>query len=474
MVSQLNLEAVLGLFLALVYFLVSKRVKDPFIDEIFHLRQCINYCHHKWAWDDKITTPPGLYVLGYLYAKALSLVGAQDLCSNFDVLRSLNLVGGALVMPRMLQRFGPNCWPVNITSLPLLFTYYFLFYTDVWSTVLVVTTLAFVQNPSPANCAWGGLTAFASLWFRQTNIVWIFFTTVVLMEKKVGIGRNFCWSDIQKLIVGCWDHWLVLAPFAANAVLFAAFLAANGGITFGDKENHQVQLHVVQVFYCFLFVTAFTWPVWLSRNHLKRYFRFAVADHYGLNLVLTAASLAAIIKIIENFTVVHPFLLADNRHYTFYLWRRVLLHNNSRYLMAPIYHFCSWNVALALRSSKNKPAMGWMAVTAYFVSICATVIPSPLFEPRYYIVPLVLFKMYSHPDCDGDGEHEHLSPEKRDTLDKTSPEEVENSTEATEYQRRQLLDFVWLNGINALTMAVFFGYEFSWTGEPGSIQRIIW
>lgn len=39
----------------------------------------------------------------------------------------------------------------------------------------------------------------------------------------------------------------------------------------------------------------------------------------------------------------HPFLLSDNRHYTFYIWRRVFrLHFLVPYLLAPVYLACAW------------------------------------------------------------------------------------------------------------------------------------
>jgi len=39
----------------------------------------------------------------------------------------------------------------------------------------------------------------------------------------------------------------------------------------------------------------------------------------------------------------HPFLLSDNRHYTFYVWRRIfLLHSVVPYLLIPGYIVCAW------------------------------------------------------------------------------------------------------------------------------------
>lgn len=42
-------------------------------DEIFHYPQTRQYCAGRWhSWDPKITTFPGLYVVGVAYAKALA------------------------------------------------------------------------------------------------------------------------------------------------------------------------------------------------------------------------------------------------------------------------------------------------------------------------------------------------------------------------------------------------------------------
>ena len=39
----------------------------------------------------------------------------------------------------------------------------------------------------------------------------------------------------------------------------------------------------------------------------------------------------------------HPFLLSDNRHYTFYVWRRIfMLHPIMPYLLIPGYIVCAW------------------------------------------------------------------------------------------------------------------------------------
>lgn len=38
----------------------------------------------------------------------------------------------------------------------------------------------------------------------------------------------------------------------------------------------------------------------------------------------------------------HPFLLSDNRHYTFYVWRLYLFHPLLPYTFIPVYLACGW------------------------------------------------------------------------------------------------------------------------------------
>ncbi|ABN65819.2 glucosyltransferase [Scheffersomyces stipitis CBS 6054] len=438
-------------FCGYVHHQVSLKVKNPYIDEYFHIRQCQKYCQHKFhEWDNKITTPPGLYVLGFLYTNAIQkLSGAESnyYCGNYDILRSVNLLGFFALLAiahRFKKSYGNQYLSINIASQPLLFTYYFLFYTDIWSTVFVVLALTIVMSKPvrdyQAYCS--GLLGLLSLWFRQTNIVWVAFILAVLVERSVvrkrGESPNFL-AQTSSFISSFFKNWFKIIPFVINAVLFAIFLKINGGITFGDKENHEIQLHVVQVFYCFTFIVLFTWPVWFDVHCLKRYLKFVFVQNYGLNFGLNVVSLCAIKYVIDNFTVVHPFLLADNRHYTFYIFKRLISHPKSYIIAVPLYHFATYSIISSL-SQSDKINMRFVTIVCYLAAVCLTIIPSPLFEPRYYIVPLVIFRLFIKPVN----------------------------------TKRHYLEFIWLNTINVVTTLVFLNYEFTWASEPGSIQRIIW
>jgi alpha-1,2-glucosyltransferase len=69
---------------------------------------------------------------------------------------------------------------------------------------------------------------------------------------------------------------------------------------------------------------------------------------------VTLGVCAAMALTVRLFTIHHPFLLADNRHYTFYVWRRVyMLHPAVPYLLIPGYVACAW--AWFLRVGESLP-----------------------------------------------------------------------------------------------------------------------
>ncbi|ODQ79902.1 glycosyltransferase family 59 protein [Babjeviella inositovora NRRL Y-12698] len=461
-------------FCCISFRAISDRVTEPFIDEIFHLRQCQQYCGGDfYTWDPKITTPPGLYYLGYAWAYGLDRLGLVDAC-GISALRSLNLMGGVVCLQLLFsftQKHSHGVWSTNLTAFPLLVVYYFIFYTDIWSTVLILTSLVLVValplglHPSAYLSAFIGLI---SISFRQTNIVWLGFNMVVLLDRRVqaagkyrGNLLQFVMAFVQQMI----SDWTLVLPYAIDGGLFGAFLLANGSITFGDKENHVAGVHIAQVFYCLTFMAAFSVPIWISDAFLKSYLRFSVGSIKSA--LVTAMLILTILGCIDRFTVAHPFLLADNRHYVFYIWQRIIAYNSySRYLLAPIYHFCCFVVGNLLYTNlfdvkpsqvkKSSPPMKLSPIgaIAYLACIAVTIIPSPLFEPRYYILPFLYWRLFVQPS--------------------SQPFIMLLAGYGQPPTQRLALEFVMNLAINAVVVFVFVNFEFEWPNEPGVVQRIIW
>lgn len=414
-VSKYFCMAVFVAFSVFVSQKVNRIVPNPYIDEIFHLRQCQTYCEYKFTqWDDKVTTPPGLYIIGFIYSKLIEFVTGYSACMDSNVLRSVNLVGGLVILPLVLQLFKKSnsrqFWSVNIMSQPLMFTYYFLFYTDVWSTILIVFSLALINNKRSQHPFWSALIGFCSLWFRQTNIIWICFIAVVYIDKQVINTTGFI-DRIVKFTTIAFQNWFNLSGYVLNVLLFGAFLKVNGGITLGDSGNHEIKAHVVQLFYCTSFI-AFFGLFSGTVTSIKGYLTFLTNG-----IVISAGLFGIVFVAVKYTTIVHPFLLADNRHFAFYIYRRIIK-KVPPVLMAVPHHFSSFTIVHLWEGS-------FITCFAFFVALVGTLVPSPLFEPRYYLTPVVVFNLF-----------------------------IEHNN--------NLLEFIWLNCINVITFYVFVKKQIIW------------
>ncbi|GER54366.1 Dol-P-Glc:Glc(2)Man(9)GlcNAc(2)-PP-Dol alpha-1,2-glucosyltransferase [Striga asiatica] len=143
-------------------------------------------------------------------------------------------------------------------------------------------------------------------------------------------------DEILDIIVISWNHfWEIfvsLSPFFMVFVAFLGFVYWNGSIVLGAKDAHGVSLHFPQLLYFGLISAIFTAPVQFKKLLKRKLFgpvQLLVALAFGFLSV-------------QFFSIAHPYLLADSRHYTFYLWRKVInYHWSTKYLMIPLYVY-SW------------------------------------------------------------------------------------------------------------------------------------
>lgn len=439
-VLNLSTIATVGSILLLLYFsqLTYERIRQPFIDEYFHYEQLVHYLEGNWLhWDPLITTPPGLYYLTWAYIQVVNWLGfclgsvfAID-AKYFTVLnqaRSFNFLGG-LVIVYCCHQIKAEVWPASMLLNPLLVIYYSLYYTDVWSAVMVMImyTLATKKVNASAPEAWlAAIVGFASLWLRQTNIVWCMYCLACMVDQRRASKGNV----IFQFIVSALRNWALVLPFGVLAGVFVWFVRWNGGITLGDKQNHQVVLHLVQMCYCCTFMSVFLLPIWISKRFIKGYLKdiFRSWPRFLINVLW----LAVICFIVDKFTIVHPFLLADNRHYTFYIMRKIINRGPMwKYSLVPIYHFSFYTIYHCFDQSR-------VIFLAWLVCTTASIVPSPLFEPRYYIIPYLTFRLGCK--CRG---------------------------------HRLLSEWVWLALWTVGLYYVMLHFEFEWANLPEK-QRVIW
>ncbi|TGZ81520.1 hypothetical protein EX30DRAFT_319109, partial [Ascodesmis nigricans] len=421
--------------------LINRIVPDPYLDEVFHIPQAQRYCQHGFSapYDPKLTTPPGLYLLSHPLSV---LLGSEIGCSP-ALLRAVNVVGGSIVLPFVYHRIRRKLYgntvedavhtAVNCTVFPLVWFFTGLYYTDVWSAVFVM--LCWLGALRQRYWA-AALMGWVSLWFRQTNVVWVGYALGVATVRELGVRdvrlRDMTVKDLATLPLNIMTTTLTnprrllsLTPFLLTLLSFAAFIAYNNfTIVLGDASAHIASLHTPQLLYFSAATAFFSWPLFFSL-----FPRLACARTWAWILGGGAAVMPLMVAAVKWNTVLHPYLMADNRHYAFYVFRRIVLRTWwSRYALVPGYWGAWWGmVALLVReassvaqpasssSSMKEPTMKPAPVTTittpppplpsptlaatllWLLATTLTLISAPLVEPRYFILAWLVWRLQTPP-----------------------------------------------------------------------------
>ena len=448
------LAALLAHFLCLAPWAVVMKDVDPYMDEIFHIPQAQRYCHGRFReWDPKITTFPGLYLLS---AAARGFTGA--LCSK-DALRLENLfyaLGTHVVMYRILRRRFDSKKAAAHSFMFSLYPFHFffqtLYYTDVGSLFWTLLTHELVM-PMPKKALptrriiVAGVTGCVAVLFRQTNAVWLMFIfgTAALNDLQCSkwgpalehssISPTILLTFCKALLMESRRLLLRLGFLLFPVLLFLGFVLQNGSVVVGDHSNHQVAAHWAQLAYLSA-VTAATSGVGfgsaLSLTSLRQFLADCSGSSGFSRSALLLGSFGLIAYIVHKYSLAHPFLLADNRHYTFYVWKRFLSRPWFKEALTPGYVYAIW---YCWRRSSNQSGL-WVVI--WWVAAVLTLVPAPLLEPRYWTTSVLMAHLHA-------------------------PEYTWLSLSAT-----SSVFFL----VNMVTLSIFAYRPFAWPG--GEIARFMW
>ncbi|CAI5496468.1 unnamed protein product [Closterium sp. Naga37s-1] len=234
-------------------------------------------------------------------------------------------------------------------------------------------------------------------------------------------------------------------PLLAVLAAFFVFVRVNGGIVVGARTEHRLSPHLTQPLYFAAFSALSLSPLLLAPSSLLPLLSTtscSLRSAPGRCLVLSLLVSALLFLTIKHFSLSHPYLLADNRHYPFYIWRRLINPPHSpsqRFLLLPVYALSLLALTHALRR-----AMTPLGLFFFSAATAAVLVPSPLLEFRYFIPPFLLLLL-------------HL-PLPRNRLEKR----VACALVVTAFA-----------AVDIATMALFLFRPFKWEGHEG-LQRFLW
>ncbi|PFH61933.1 hypothetical protein XA68_15806 [Ophiocordyceps unilateralis] len=611
-------------------------------DEVFHIPQAQRYCHGRFGeWDDKITTPPGLYLLSNLLPQAFNVTGLSWTHScEPNSLRAFNLVGLAvlaylflLCRRRIEERLSPTQQQpptrfaihsaCNVALFPLLFFFSGLYYTDVASTAVVLAAFLNHLNrvardrSSTKSDLFTVALGLLALLMRQTNVFWAVvymggmevvhaITTMkseskhppvmngridqlLFMIREYSIGRvhdpPLCKAKMDDTLLTAFSFGIAalcnpirvlrqIWPYMTVLGAFVVFVVWNGAVVLGDKSNHVATIHFAQLLYMWPLFVFFSWPLllpqalgldaglrtfltsvlnarWATARKENDTRKHALSDATPKrrrsqiqktsqkaerlrNLLWIICFLGAILlccAIVRFNTIIHPFTLADNRHYMFYVFRYSIGRASwIRYtLVGPYLLSCNMIMSAmagyskgcqeASRASHSQlppapprtnfihdaesedsevdedaeeagkmrhpgkplrpnplrhlPSLPYTSTgLIWLLATSLSLVTAPLVEPRYFIAPWVLWRL--------------LVPEWRLCGNQDGAEDGPKSRhdEAHELFRwhdmRLVVETAWFAVINLATCYVFIAKPFIWRDEAGGVldngrlQRFMW
>lgn len=433
-------------------------------------------------WNPKITTPPGLYLttLGFLKPfSELYAFGEEDaakICPMY-MLRFINVLFAAAncyimyliicgnsyanvsssngnnssnghlsngskssapqVMLTSETRVNRLMSSLQLATFPPLFFFSFFYYTDPGSLFFVLIMYYYHMSRHEWLASLFGLI---SLLYRQTNIIWCLFLAsytslkiiqkysdkIFVAKKKSNRIKSFVTIVAPQIVITCAGYLLL-------GLMFSIFLIINRGIVLGDRKSHEAVFHGTQVLYFLFFSFWFGFPWIMTAANFKRFLSYASSNKMKM---ISLASLMSVI--ISKTSHVHQYLISDNRHYTFYVWRRVLNRNSAMpYLLIPMYIYTGFTM-ISLISKQRDIIWKMLFVSSIFLNL----IPQKLLEFRYFLTPFIIWRLNI------------------------------NSTNST---HRQLLAEFFMNTIiNGVTLYIFLYKTFKWKHDMTDVQRFMW
>ncbi|CEM35193.1 unnamed protein product [Vitrella brassicaformis CCMP3155] len=423
-----------------VFRLVSSQVPRPYMDEIFHVPQAQHYCMGSFSqWDPKITTFPGLYLIAASLSPAFRLMnymgGAADdspfdsvVCSTGQ-LRSVNayvlgplcdlLVFCILSRTYVVKGGSVALRLIRVALFPPHWFYQLLFYTDTAATATLLLAYYLYLSDRPRL---SGLAGSVAVMCRQTNVVWVAGMAGLIawdaltdeerralpmsLLRRGNGGEGEGWP-LCRVLHRVWLHAAVCAAFLA----FVVFVN-EGSIVVGDRSHHRPVLHWAQLPYLYAYLVCFLLPpvvcaaagemIMVKKEGGKKEIPVrtteASKDATRVLVSVKRALFACTVFLVcylcvHHGTCIHPFLLADNRHFVFYLWRRLLQKPLVRLYALPL----SLSVT-SLFSASIFPSSCRLIECMCFAACCVlTLVPAQLLELRYFMVPAMLVLMHQRP-----------------------------------------------------------------------------
>ena len=243
-----NSKLILLIWLSVLVLSPALIFQPKFSDELAHAEEIIRLINNDYTLVSTLTVLPGYHFIIASTAELLHI-------DRMPWLRLLSLVICSVFSLFVFNKLVNNDNDKLLTFFyfPIIFPFYFLLYTDIFSMCMVLFAFYFMTRKQ----YWvSSFFAFLSITVRQNNIIWLGFIMAYLWIDKYKFEINL--DNIKKYIGIIKGYILVI-------MLFFIFIIYNKGIVMGDRTSHPISFHLGN-FWAFLFIYFF---LFLPENLFK-------------------------------------------------------------------------------------------------------------------------------------------------------------------------------------------------------------
>lgn len=362
--------AMTGILLASGFLLT--RDLTQIADEQVHYQQILNILHKRF-----FTIHPFLVMFpGYHWTVALPSLLLND--SRGIILRltttilSFFCILAFFLLAKRIDKDTVVRKSFLFVLSPLIFPFFSLIYTDIYSMAFVLLSLYFALNQR----LWlSGIVGILGLLVRQNNIVWLAFIALVAYLESYAPQHR--WKDVKQWISKFFFFFLA-------AILIVVFIIWNKGFVLGDREHQPLILNFNNLFFL-LFLLFFL------------FLPYHIANFPKILRFLKTHKLMAVV-LVEVFLVFVLFFKSDHHYNQFARF----LHNWILFAMTgpfPTRCLCFLPIAYSILSLCVTPLKRKSFYFLYPFTILY-LLPNAVIEIRYCFIPYTLFLLFKEPDSE--------------------------------------------------------------------------
>lgn len=256
---------------------------------------------------------------------------------------------------------------------PILFIFFFLIYTDVFSLLLILLTFYFLNKEKYKTA---GLFGLFSVLTRQNNIIWLgfFVLLMILKDFKSGISKK----SIKKFLSDASSFILIFLGFGVFVILNKGFVLS------GMKQIHPFSIHFSNLFLFLLFQFVLFLP--LNIANFPKVFKLSIRIFRKKPWIVFPIGIFFLFYIF-TFRADHPF---NQSTLDYFLRNRILTNITGSDLTKSFFFIPIFYSILSLAVTEFNKKEYYFIYPFILISLCLFW----LIEPRYYLVPFVFFLLF--------------------------------------------------------------------------------